>query len=171
MSNSEEMQQQAYETMLKKIQIIGSVRTTNWKIVGLIREGYQCNQIELLSFQGNGWVKPETDDEILRYLHNDRNWSTYSSCRTAKINALGEVTVEIFDGDNMYGQRQGRRWEAKFRLVEEDMKTIVWELKDTINGMFKNAAEDELDRRKRKAREQAIQMIEQEFLSGDSTLK
>ncbi len=126
------------QDIIKKFDIIGKITLHNLDAAWLIRTLYGEMKINLYSSTWEDDFKQSHREMFPLDLADANTWSTFENCASVVIeNATtdGKVTtcvVEIYNGDNMTGERTNLRWYATFDFP----KTQLHNFSDVIDYKF-----------------------------------
>lgn len=136
---------------IKKLKIIGSISSCDWKMYKKITDSFESGEIKCTHFKSyDPW-------------YNDINnrcgnfFSTYEDCRYYSIYYNGDdLYADIFvsNGDTVYGQPKGKRFNATFQLdksflTKDILKKIDYRWEGYLSYEYdKFLAEEEAVRKK-----------------------
>lgn len=166
------MSNNKFEKIGTKLKFVGKVYYGSCNFQHKIKALFDDNNIELVEgvwfgrskFNSHGDKKNLTKDLL---LSNDA-WSTYDGCQEISIyynsrNKL-EVSVLLYNGENLNGFRVGKRWEgvfkgAKLADLRDFHSTIEYSFNDSIECAYN--LEQEIKAKNR------INEIKSQVLSGN----
>ncbi len=125
------------QELIKKLNILGSVNSSNYKLMQLVYEEVKNNKVVVKSKE---WCDPWKNQKPEFYpldLKKFNNWITYNTCvdlvftNTKKAGFICDVI--IYDGRLLDGMRENKRFKATILL---DISFIT-SLEHLINGKVK----------------------------------
>ena len=125
-------------TKLKDIVVVlGDIKYSTWGILTNIVELLTENKAHVIDKQ---WYDNYKNNNLQYYtldLYNINTWSTFESCIDFKFSITGNSVrcdAKIYDGDSLYGNRQGVRFDAVIELPLSFLRklepNLMYELKE-----------------------------------------
>lgn len=136
--------------LVKKLEYINQLYFRGFIYTKEVRKLYDNNQIEVVSKE---WVDRSISKSKPLDLKKSDNWSTYDNCSDGIFQVDGDkllITVTIWEGDMLDGERKYRRWVAEFegKLTEKNLTPFKRLIERGFNLKIERAYEQELQQKK-----------------------
>lgn len=137
----------------KKLAIVGTVVTGGYNLMLAVRRTAKEGKLSL--------IKTINYDRWREYKFEDpESTTTFEDCVDVKLDEVGRLTLEIWNGENLRGHPTNRRVSFEFEGEWWRIEVLV----KVVDAYFKNHCLEELKRREKEERERQAALIGSELI-------